>query len=81
MTTPSNVVNGAMVVAGLRVLRESGLVDHEGSGDWLTVKAMLETALAAREGLQTGLPMSDSESRILALLPQCREHTKTRPVA
>ena len=40
-------ISSAMVSAGTRVLRESGLLFGEGSADDLVVLRILETALAA----------------------------------
>jgi len=40
-------ISSAMVSAGTRVLRESGLLFAEGSADSLVVLRILETALAA----------------------------------
>ena len=40
-------ISSAMVSAGTRVLRESGLLFAEGSADSLVVLEILETALAA----------------------------------
>jgi hypothetical protein len=42
-------ISSAMVSAGTRVLRESGLLFAEGSADLLVVLRILETALAAHK--------------------------------
>lgn len=42
-------ISSAMVLAGTRVLRESGRLFDEGSADSLVVRRILETALAAHK--------------------------------
>ena len=46
MSSPvSTKISAAMVSESLQVLRESGLLFHEGSGDYLVVQQMLKVAL------------------------------------